>query len=90
MNPYIDQNRIDRSSQVENAYTPTLEDIKRDPEFYATLVNDLLYHWIYGTRETALMSIVKDSVMIDNGDLYRPVKTEKGWMLDLTEKNSPK
>ena len=83
MNPYIDQNRIDRSSQVENAYTPTLEDIKRDPQFYAMLVNDLLYHWIYGTRETALMIIAKDSVMIANGDLYRPVKTEKGWRLDL-------
>lgn len=82
-NPYIDQNRIDRSRQVENAYTPTLEDIQRDPAFYAELVNDLLYHWIYGTRETKLMFMAKDNVMIGNGDLYRPVKTEKGWRIDL-------
>lgn len=82
-NPYIDQNRIDRTPQIDAAFKPTMEDIKADPAFYAELVNDLLYHWIYGTRETKLMIIARDNVMIGNGDLHRPVKTEKGWRMDL-------
>lgn len=59
MNPYIDINNIDRSKQIEDDYSPTLQDIKEDPEFYAELVNDLMYHWMYGTRETPLMIMAK-------------------------------
>jgi len=55
MNPYLDLNNVDRSNEVEAAFTPTLEDIKSDPQFYAELVNDLMFHWMYGTRETELM-----------------------------------
>lgn len=55
MNPYLDINYIDRTDEIEKAYQPTLEEIKADPEFYAELINDLLFHWIYGTRETKLM-----------------------------------
>jgi hypothetical protein len=40
-------------------FTPTLEDIKNDPEFYAELVNDLMFHWMHGTRETELMIMAK-------------------------------
>lgn len=58
-NPYIDINYVDRTEEVEAAYQPTLEDIKRDPEFYAELVNDLMFHWVHGTRETPLMFIAK-------------------------------
>jgi hypothetical protein len=61
-NPYIDINYVDRTEEVEAAYQPTLEDIKRDPEFYAELVNDLLYHWVHGTRETQLMVMAKNSL----------------------------
>lgn len=70
-NPYIDRNQVDRSEQMEKAFLPTLEDIKKDPMFYADLVNDLLYHWIYGTRETALMDMAKESLLIGNGDLNK-------------------
>ena len=70
-NPYIDKNQVDRSEQVAKAFLPTLEDIKKDPMFYADLVNDLLYHWIYGTRETAFMDMVKESVLIQNGDIKK-------------------
>ena len=66
MNPYIDINGIDRSHQIENDFKPTLEDIKNDPEFYAELVNDLMYHWVYGTRETALMVMAKHNLRIGN------------------------
>ena len=44
MNYYIDINFKDRSQEIENVFQPTLEDIKNDPEFYAELVNDLIYH----------------------------------------------
>ena len=64
MNPYIDINGIDRSKEIENDFTPTLEDIKQDPEFYAELVNDLMYHWMYGTRETRLMIMAKHNYEI--------------------------
>lgn len=70
MNPYIDINNIDRTQQIEDAYHPTLEDIKADPHFYAELVNDLLYHWMYGTKETALMIMVKKDLMIKAGEQY--------------------
>ena len=59
MNPYIDINYVDRTEEVEAAYQPTLEDIKRDPAFYAELVNDLMFHWVHGTRETPLMILAK-------------------------------
>ena len=48
MNYYIDIDGNDRSQEIENAFAPTLEDIKNDPEFYAELVNDLMYHWKIG------------------------------------------
>ena len=58
-NYYLDIDWKDRSQEIENAFSPTLEDIKNDPEFYAELVNDLLFHWMYGTKETPLMNVVK-------------------------------
>jgi len=67
MNYYIDINNVDRSSEIENAFTPTLEDIKNDPEFYAELVNDLMAHWMYGTRETPLMVMAKNNYKIRMG-----------------------
>ena len=66
MNYYIDIDNKDRSLEIENAFTPTLDDIKNDPEFYAELVNDLLFHWVYGTRETPLMNKVKKSQIARN------------------------
>jgi hypothetical protein len=57
--PYIDLNYKDRTSEVEAAFAPTLEDIKNDPEFYAELVNDLMFHWMHGTQETGLMIMAK-------------------------------
>jgi hypothetical protein len=65
-NPYLDINYVDRSKQIENAFESTLEDIKADPEFYAELVNDLLYHWVYGTRETPLMVTTKQNMLTGN------------------------
>jgi len=56
-NPYIDTNNIDRSQEIEDMFQPTLEDIKNDPEFYAELVNDLMYHVKYGTGVTQIMQI---------------------------------
>lgn len=56
-NPYIDRNNIDRSQEIEDMFQPTLEDIKNDPEFYAELVNDLMYHVKYGTGITQIMQI---------------------------------
>ena len=58
-NPYIDTNNIDRSQEIEDMFQPTLEDIKNDPEFYAELVNDLMFHWMHGTQETGLMIMAK-------------------------------
>jgi hypothetical protein len=65
-NPYIDINYVDRSKEVEEAFSPTLEDIKNDPEFYAELVNDLMYHWVHNTRETELMVMAKRNMLIGN------------------------
>ena len=67
MNYYIDINFKDRSQEIENAFSPTLEDIKNDPEFYAELVNDLMYHWIYGTRETPMMNLARQNMLIGIG-----------------------
>jgi hypothetical protein len=71
INPYIDANRIDRTKQIEEAFAPTREDIQNDPAFYAELVNDLMYHWVYGTRETKLMFSAKESLLISYGDLNK-------------------
>jgi len=57
MNYYIDINGINRSQEIANAFQPTLEDIKNDPEFYAELVNDLMYHVKYGTGTTQIMKM---------------------------------
>ena len=62
-NPYLDLDYIDRSQQIEDAFEPTLEDIKNDPQFYAELVNDLMFHWVYGTRETPLMIRAKENML---------------------------
>ncbi len=59
MNYYIDIDGIDRSKEIENDFAPTLQDVKEDPEFYAELVNDLMFHWMYGTKETPLMIMAK-------------------------------
>lgn len=55
INPYLDSNYEDRTDEIEALFEPTVNDIKKDPEYYAELVNDLLYHWICGIRETPLM-----------------------------------
>lgn len=68
MNPYLDINYVDRAEEIEASFELTLEDIKNDPQFYARLVNDLMYHWVYGTRETPLMVIAKDNLKIANRD----------------------
>jgi hypothetical protein len=82
-NYYLDINFKDRTSEVEALYDSTLEDIKADPEMYAELVNDLLFHWVYGTRETPLMVMVKkqmvgDSKMADGGVMAKGGLTEHG------------
>ena len=61
-NPYIDIQGVDRTAEIEAQFQPTLEDIKADPAYYSELVTDLLYHWVYGTRETALMVMAKRAV----------------------------
>lgn len=68
MNQYLDINYVDRTNQIESAFAPTLQDIKEDPEFYAKLVNDLMYHWVYATRETPIMNEAKKNLLIANGD----------------------
>ena len=61
MNPYIDLNNRDRSNEIDAAFIPTFEDILEDPHLYAELVNDLMFHWMYGTRETELMVMAKQN-----------------------------
>ena len=61
-NPYLDLNYVDRSVEVEERYQPTLSDIKNDPQYYAELVNDLMFHYVYGTKETPLMVHAKHSL----------------------------
>jgi len=63
INYYLDSNYKDRSKEVTDAFKPTLQDIKEDPEFYAELVTDLMYHWVYGTRETPLMNLAKKNLI---------------------------
>lgn len=64
MNPYLDVNYQDRTMEIEELFEPTLRSIKRDPETYARLVNDLLFHWMHGTRETPLMIDAKQRTKI--------------------------
>ena len=68
MNPYLDLNNVDRSNEVDAAFQPTLEDIKSDPQFYAELVNDLMFHWVYGTQQTELMNVAKQNMLIGAGN----------------------
>jgi hypothetical protein len=63
-NYYLDINWKDRTVEIENEFSPTLEDIKNDPEFYAELVNDLMFHWMYGTKEIPLMNLAKRNYKI--------------------------
>jgi len=63
----VDINFVDRSKEVEEQFAPTLEDIKNDPEFYVELVNDLMWHWVHGTRETPLMVMAKQNMLIGLG-----------------------
>jgi hypothetical protein len=63
-NQYLDLNYADRTDEIEAAFQPTLDDIKRDPQFYAELVNDLMFHWVYGTRETGLMLMARQKLLL--------------------------
>lgn len=72
MNPYLDLNNVDRSNEVEAAFTPTLEDIKSDPQFYAELVNDLMFHYVHGTQETEIMKMAKRNMVIGIGHKFTP------------------
>ena len=62
-NPYLDINWQDRTEEIASRFDKTVDDIKRDPELYAELVNDLLYHWIHGTRETLMMNMFKQDIL---------------------------
>lgn len=58
---YIDANGIDRTEQLELAVEASFEELKDDPHFYAELVSDLMFHWIYGTEETPLMKMAREN-----------------------------
>jgi hypothetical protein len=62
-NPYLDMNWQDRTEEIASRFAKTVDDIKSDPELYAELVNDLLYHWIHGTRETPTMNMFKSDIL---------------------------
>lgn len=62
-NPYLDINYVDRSNEIDQLFEKTVDDIKRDPQLYAELVNDLMFHWVYGTRETRVMNMAKDILL---------------------------
>ena len=61
-NPYLDMYYVDRTDEIDAAFEPTLTGIKADPHFYAELVNDLMFHWIYGTKETELMVMARKNM----------------------------
>jgi len=63
INYYLDANNTDRTQEVEDMFDTTLQDITEDPALIAELVNDLLFHWIHGTRETPLMVMVKNNFL---------------------------
>jgi hypothetical protein len=67
MNPYLDSNYVDRTEQIESDFDSTLKEISEDPQFCAELLNDLLYHWVYGTRETAMMVMAKKVLLERHG-----------------------
>jgi len=67
MNPYIDINGIDRTKEIESDFNPTLQDIKEDPEFYAELVNDLMYYWVYKIKATPMMNLARQNMLIGAG-----------------------
>lgn len=62
-NPYLDLNYVDRSEEIDELFEKTLDEIQYDPTFYAELVNDLMFHWVYGTRETKTMQMAKDILL---------------------------
>jgi hypothetical protein len=62
-NPYLDMNWQDRTDEIASRFAKTVDDMRRDPELYAELVNDLLYHWIHGTRETPTMNMFKSDIL---------------------------
>jgi hypothetical protein len=62
-NPYLDLNYVDRSNEIDQLFEKTVDDIQRDPKLYAELVNDLMFHWVYGTRETRVMNMAKDILL---------------------------
>jgi hypothetical protein len=62
-NPYLDINYVDRSNEIDHLFEKTVDDIQRDPALYAELVNDLMFHWVYGTRETRVMNMAKDILL---------------------------
>ena len=63
MNLYLDINCVDRTEEIKKLFDETLEDMRNDPCIYAEVVNDLLFHWIYGTGETPLMQLFKDNIV---------------------------
>jgi len=63
MNPYLDINYVDRTEEIKKMFDETLEDMRNDPCIYAEVVNDLLFHWVYGTRETELMHLFKKNII---------------------------
>jgi hypothetical protein len=63
VSPYLDMNWQDRTEEIESRFAKTVDDMRRDPELYAELVNDLLYHWIHGTRETPTMNMFKSDIL---------------------------
>ena len=68
MNPYLDINYKDRTEEIENMFGPTLEEVKNNPEKYTQLINDLMFHWMFGICETKLMWEYRQSMntKIDN------------------------
>lgn len=62
-NPYLDINYVDRSEEIDELFEKTMDEIQLDPTFYAELVNDLMFHWVYGTRETKVMNMAKDILL---------------------------
>lgn len=58
-NPYVDANGVDRSNEIEFAFENTKAAMTCDPDFYAELLNDFLFQYIHGTKETPMMQMVK-------------------------------
>jgi hypothetical protein len=68
MNPYLDINYRDRTQEIEDMFRHTLEEVKNDPKKYSQLINDLMFHWMFGICETKLMWEYRQSMntKIDN------------------------